>query len=341
MRGFPVRMILLTPCFSFVICRGSLRTRLLSLNRFMDYLLYLIVKSLVVFLQTLPLRWGAQLGRLGGDLVYRLDRRHRRMAVRNLTAVFGGQKSESEIVALARENFRRLGENYCSAIKTASMSAEALAPHLKMVGFEKIQDLETVQKSWVAAVGHFGNFELYARIGWPGSDFQVATTFRSLKQKRLNQLLQDLRARSKAMYFERREEVKELREAIKVRNMAVGFLSDQHAGQSSIRIPFLGHECSTTVATAVFALRYRLPLVSAICYRTGLAQWEIEFNDWIPTRENGKARSVEAIMGDVNEALGRGVLRDPANWFWVHNRWRFLSRAELRGKSPVAAPASV
>ncbi len=334
-------MMVLTVCSSFVIYRGPLWTRLFSLKHFMDYLLYLIVKSLVIFLQALPLRWVAQLGRLGGGLVYGLDRRHRRMAIRNLTEIFGDQKSEREIVLLARENFRRLGENYCSAIKTASMSAEALAPHLKMVGFEKIQDLETARKSWVAAVGHFGNFELYARIGWPGSDFQVATTFRSLKQKRLNQLLQDLRARSKAMYFERREEVKELREAIKVRNMAVGFLSDQHAGQSSIRIPFLGHECATTVATAVFALRYRLPLVSAICYRTGLAQWEIEFNDWIPTRENGKARSIAAIMADVNDALGKGVLRDPANWFWVHNRWRFLSRAELRGQAAVVAPASV
>lgn len=302
----------------------------------MDFLLYLAAKSLILFLQALPLRWVARLGRLGGGLAYRLNRRHRHVAIHNLTTVLGYQHSEQEIAALARENFKRLGENYCAAIKTSSMSEEALKPHLKMVGYEKIQDLSQHGRSWVAAVGHFGNFELYARIKWPGSDFQVATTYRSLKQKRLNQLLQDMRAKSDAMYFERRHEIKKLMEAIKARNMAIGFLSDQHAGQSSVRIPFLGHECATTMAPAVFALRYQLPLITSICYRTGLAQWEIVFNDWIPTKEDGKARSVEAIMTEVNEALGKAVMRDPANWFWVHNRWRFISREKVHKKIPDA-----
>lgn len=306
----------------------------------MGFLLYLAAKFLVLFLQALPLRWVARLGRWAGNLGYLLDRRHRRMAIHNLTTVLVHEKSEQEIVALARENFRRLGENYCAAIKTASMSEDALKPHLKMVGFEKLQDLGHSGRSWVAAVGHFGNFELYARIKWPGSDFQVATTYRSLKHRRLNQLLQDLRNQSKAMYFERRHEIKKLREVIRTRNMAIGFLSDQHAGRSSVRIPFLGHECATTVAAAVFALRYELPLITAICYRTGLAQWEIEFNDMIPTTENRKARSVEAIMTDVNEALGKAVLRDPANWFWVHNRWRFISKKNAREEIPNVAPVS-
>lgn len=313
---------------------------IVSINHSMDFLLYWVVKLIVLLLQALPLRWVARLGRLGGSLGYIFNRRHRRVAIHNLTTVLGHEKSEQEIVDLARENFRRLGENYCAAIKTASMSEEDLRPHLKMVGYEKLQGMDHSRKSWVAAVGHFGNFELYARIKWPGSNFQVATTYRSLKHKRLNQLLQDLRAKSKAMYFERRNEIKKLIETIKTRNMAIGFLSDQHAGQSSIRIPFLGHECATTVAAAVFALRYELPLITAICYRTGLAQWEIEFNDWIPTKESGKARSVEAIMTDVNEALGKAVMRDSANWFWVHNRWRFISKNEDQRKTPGTVPIS-
>jgi Kdo2-lipid IVA lauroyltransferase/acyltransferase len=27
-------------------------------------------------------------------------------------------------------------------------------------------------------------------------------------------------------------------------------------------------------------------------------------------------------MRDVNAALERAVRRDPANWFWVHRRWK-------------------
>jgi KDO2-lipid IV(A) lauroyltransferase len=63
-------------------------------------------------------------------------------------------------------------------------------------------------------------------------------------------------------------------------------------------------------------------LHTAICYRVGLAKWLVEVAEEIPTRENGEARSIEAIMRDVNRALELGVLRDPANWFWVHKRWK-------------------
>ena len=45
-------------------------------------------------------------------------RRHRRVALRNLTMCFG-QRTPAEIRALARENFRRIGENFACAVKTA------------------------------------------------------------------------------------------------------------------------------------------------------------------------------------------------------------------------------
>jgi KDO2-lipid IV(A) lauroyltransferase len=78
----------------------------------------------------------------------------------------------------------------------------------------------------------------------------------------------------------------------------------------------------TSPAPAIFALRYNCPLHTAICYRVGLAQWEIEVGDEIPTRENGAPRPTQAIMRDVNRAFETAVRRDPANWFWVHRRWK-------------------
>jgi KDO2-lipid IV(A) lauroyltransferase len=76
------------------------------------------------------------------------------------------------------------------------------------------------------------------------------------------------------------------------------------------------------VAPAVFALRYRCPLYTAICYRTGLATLQIEVGEEIPTQENGHPRTSEAIMRAVNRAFEAAIRRDPANWFWVHNRWK-------------------
>jgi lauroyl/myristoyl acyltransferase len=115
----------------------------------------------------------------------------------------------------------------------------------------------------------------------------------------------------------------------------LGLFVDQHAGDGGLRLPFLGHDCSTSAAPAVFALRYRCALYTGICYRVDLARWRVEAGSEIPTRENGVARSIEAIMTDVNRAFEIAVRRDPANWFWVHNRWK-AQRAKGAGRrAPV------
>ena len=290
----------------------------------MDALLYLVARTLVALLQALPLDGVARLGRAGGALAYWLDARHRRVARRNLQNCFGQEKSAAELRAIARENFRRLGENFASAVKTAAMTTEQLRPHVDFVGAEKLLEHKSNRgpQSLIIAVGHFGNFELYARFGEFVTEFQIATTYRGLRQPSLNRLMQSLRERSSCRFFERRTEAAALRAAMRDTGLLMGFLADQHAGDRGLRLPFFGRDCSTSAAPAVFALRYRCPLHTAICYRTGPAHWRIEVGDEIPTDEHGHPRSPEAISADINRAFEAAIRRDPANWFWVHNRWK-------------------
>src|SRR5579871_2150342 len=302
----------------------------------MDKLLYIIARAVIAFVQALPLTIVARLGRGGGGLAYWLDARHRRVALRNLTMCFGEEKSADEIRAIAKENFRRIGENFACAAKTASMTYEQLKPHVEFVGDKRILAPPAGEKppSLIIAIGHFGNFELYARFGQFCPAFQCATTYRGLRQPSLNRLMQDLRERSGCLYFERRTDGAALKLAMSKPGLLLGLLTDQHGGDNGLRIPFLGHDCSTTPAPAVFALRYHCALHTGICYRVGLARWRIEGGPEIPTHENGVARSTEAIMLDVNRAFEVALRRDPANWFWVHNRWKPKRRNERKIEKP-------
>jgi KDO2-lipid IV(A) lauroyltransferase len=302
----------------------------------MDWLLYLIASGLVSVIQAFPVTWVAWFGRCVGGLVYWLDARHRRVAVRNLTLCFGGEKSPSEIRALARENFRRIGENLASAVKTCSMNPDQLRDHMQIVGVKKILAKSETEKptSRVFAIGHFGNFELFARAASAAPWYRCATTYRALRGAGLNRLILRLREGSGCLYFERRTEGAALRAATRNQHLMLGLLSDQHSGDHGLRIPFFGHDCATTKAPAVFALRFGLPLHTAFCFRTRVGQWRIEIGDEIPTREFGQPRPPEAIMRDVNRAFEDAVRRDPANWFWVHNRWK------VRNKGVAPRPAA-
>jgi len=290
----------------------------------MQALAYYLALSLVKFFQGLPLKVVAAIGRCGGSVAYWIDARHRGVAMANLARCFGGERSRAELCALAREHFRRLGENYCCALKTAGMDETELRSCLEVVGANKLVASANVARprSRMLAVGHFGNFELFAHLGAFLPGYRLVTTYRALRQPRLNALVLSLRQRSGCVLFERRTEVAALRRALREPHTLGGVLADQRAGSRGVRGPFLGHETSTSIAPALLAQRYQMPLHTAICFRTASGRWRIEIGDEVPTFENGARRSPEAVMRDVNAAFEAAVLRDPANWFWVHNRWK-------------------
>ncbi len=292
----------------------------------MNAFLYIFARCLIGGLQCLPIKAVALLARAGGYLAWRLDRRHRTVAIDNLTHAFP-DKSAAEIRALARENFQRIGENFACGIKSASLSDQAIRKVLTLDGAERMPP--NPNHLWITAAGHFGNFELYARASQFVGQVRIATTYRGLGQPAVDRLLLHLRQQSGSLYFERRNEGAQLKEAMRAGHVMLGLLADQHAGDRGVRLPFFGRECSTSTAPAVFALRYKCPLLVTVCYRTGLGRWRLEIGAEIPTTAKGGPRSVEAISADVNRAFEAAIRRDPANWFWVDRRWKPASRIQL------------
>ena len=302
----------------------------------MDTFLSWMGRGFVRLVQSLPLTLVARLGRCGGGLAFWIDARHRNVARMNLAKCLGKEYSPAQIEALARENFKRIGETFACALRTSSMTDAELIPHFEL-GPLIFSGPEQPNRA-VVAIGHFGNFELYARGGALVPGYQFATTYRGLAQPALDRIFQDLREASGCLYFERRTEAAELRKFMNQQRVVLGLLSDQHAGNSGVRIPFFGHECSTSTAAALLALRYDCVLFTGFCFRTGLAKWRLEAGPRIPTHEDGRPRPVAAIMTAVNSAFDAAGRRDPATWFWVHNRWkdRRIGRSAA-GKSSAAA----
>jgi KDO2-lipid IV(A) lauroyltransferase len=293
----------------------------------MDALLYILTRVFLVVLRLLPLPVVALWGRAMGWLAYACDGRHRRIAHANLTRCFGNELSPAAVRALARENYQRIVETYFCALRTLDMGADRLRRHCDLAGVEELQKHHAPdrRRNVIVAIGHFGNFDLYAHFGQFAPGFQCVTTHRSFRPKAVNDLIQSLRLKTGCRYFERRTESAALRNCMHEQGVLLGLFADQNAGRGGSILPFLGQPCSTSTAPAVFALRYECPLYTAICYRTGLARWRLELGDEIPTRNGAEKRSVEDIMLDVNRAFEAAVRRDPANWFWVHNRWKTFS----------------
>ena len=66
-------------------------------SKIRDYLVYLAVRIVVCVLQALSFEMACAFGRFLGWLAYKVDRRHRLVAIENLQKAFPGQYNDAEI----------------------------------------------------------------------------------------------------------------------------------------------------------------------------------------------------------------------------------------------------
>jgi lauroyl/myristoyl acyltransferase len=286
--------------------------------------LWIIARVAIALLCLMPIRCAALVGRAGGGLMYYVDARHRRVAARNLALTFGDTKTEAEISRIVHENFRRIGENFCCAIKTTSIDDTGLREVLEISRSQTDATLQAfARRNVIFASGHFGSFELFSRISPHFRPYRHATTYRGIRQRAIEDLLCNLRGRFGLLQFERRRDAELLKKELNAGGLMLMLFADQSDRKNGLELPFLGRPAFTNRAPAVIAARYDCSVFAPICYRVALGKYRIEIGEPIPLYDSeSRRRSCEAITRDINAAHEKAILRDPANWFWVHNRWK-------------------
>ena len=284
----------------------------------MNYLTFVIYRFLSGAIARLPLSAGFRLGHALGWIAYYLSIPYRRLVLRNLSIAFGGEKSTAELRGLAREHFATLGANLFSSFKLARMSPGAILSHVQI---ENLTTLETAAKAGKGAIvilSHLGNWEFLAQIvphGMPGRRF--GTVYQPLGNPYFDEHLRTHRGRAGLVPFDRR---RGFSEPIKfVRNGGVvSVLVDQHAGDGGVWTPLFGRLASTSTLAATMALRTGAPLIAIAVYTVGAGRWRCVISDPL----SYGTTDPNQLTAQINMVLENQIRVSPADWFWVHDRWK-------------------
>ena len=104
---------------------------------------------------------------------------------------------------------------------------------------------------------------------------------------------------------------------------AVGVLIDQHAGDRGVWTPLFGRLASTSTLAGLLARRTEALLVPMAVQTAGPGRWKLVITPPVPRVEaDGTPLEPEAIAAVLNQSLARQIDAAPADWFWVHNRWK-------------------
>jgi KDO2-lipid IV(A) lauroyltransferase len=302
-----------------------------------------VIRGLIRVSMLLPLPVASAIGVALGRAAWVLSARLRRDMRASLAVAFP-EKTPAERDAIARASLVHLGHVAGEVItmrqwaarfdERAEASPEAVA---------------TVERAWarrkgvVFVLGHIGNWELTSRLSryvQPNAAIAKRSWHRSL-----DAFTEGFRAENGVGTFWR-DDPATGRSMLKLfkQGGALGILIDQDISDvQSVFVPFFGRLAATPRAAADLALRFGAAVLVVTCHRRGprvrdghrLEVEEVAVDASAPDREAEVVRVTAACAA----AQERAIRRHPAEWVWMHQRWKTRPAAE-REAGATYSPAA-
>jgi lipopolysaccharide heptosyltransferase II len=283
----------------------------------MDRVVYLIALAVVSGIRALPVTVCFALGQFVGALMWAILPGYRKLASENLRSAFGNEKSAAEIRRLVFTHFTTLGANFCCAFKMAAVSHEEVLQRTTLEGFEGLNEALRRGKGVVCAFSHLGNWELFAQRHDVIDPYKAATIYQAIRNKHIDDLVNENRRKRGVATFNRKKDLARALAMLKRGDMIV-ILTDQHAGDSGLWTPFFNRLASTSPLAASLAVRTGAAVIPVGIFTDGFARWRLVAGPEIPY----DPANPDQLTADINRALEVEIRRSPADWFWVHNRWK-------------------
>jgi KDO2-lipid IV(A) lauroyltransferase len=298
-------------------------------NDLIDRLQYAGVRLTSMLLQCFPVNANLRTAKLLGDVLYRVDRKHRERALANLRRSFP-ELSEHDRETLARRSMQELFMFFVEMLFTTRLiRIDSWAKYIVLENFQKPLELMLRRNSGVIMLtGHYGNFEilgyLLATLGFPTS-----SVARPLDNPYLSEFVFGVREKQGQRIIAKKGATDDVVEVIESRG-AIGFVADQNAGSKGIFVDFFGRKASTYKSIGLLAMQYEVPVVIGYSRRLNDEfKFVVGAQDIIfPADWQAQPDPLRYITQRYTKALEDVVRADPGQYWWVHRRWKTRPRGE-------------
>ncbi|MBU1906389.1 MAG: hypothetical protein KJ923_05275, partial [Candidatus Omnitrophica bacterium] len=142
-------------------------------------------------LKLVPMRYTYAFARGVSSLAYLLARKHRRVALDNLSLAFGQDKSKQELEGIAKQCFEFMAKGGMELLIFLGNSRK-LKQNVKIINQEHFDNALSRGKGVILVSAHFGNFPvLLARLSAEG--YKIGALMRVMRDKRVEKFFADKR----------------------------------------------------------------------------------------------------------------------------------------------------
>lgn len=281
----------------------------------------------------IPLKWRISLFEGLSGLIYALDDRHRRIALRGLTLAFP-EKDLKERNAIARSAFRNLARVAAEFFSLPRLNEKNFTRYITFEGLENFQKAYEKEKGILILTAHFGNWEWMAALFPLQSHHPVHVVVRPLDSRFLDSMVEQLRMRTGNQAIPKQKAMGQILRLLKAGEI-VGILLDQNmAWQEGVFVDFFGEKACTNTGMALLALKTGTPVLPAFNIRQKDGRYRVVIEPEIPlVRTGDKERDVTENTQRFTQIIERYVRNYPDQWLWLHQRWKTRPWQAGRAKS--------
>ncbi|MGD9496739.1 MAG: lysophospholipid acyltransferase family protein [Armatimonadota bacterium] len=282
--------------------------------------------------RALPVSWLHAWGDAIGWLLFHLLASRRRLALQNMALILGEQHDGRARVRMLHASLRNMAKTMLELLKLPTMSEQQLVSLTPARGVEHLEEAVSRGKGVIVVTAHFGSWELLAarisQLGYP-----LTVIARDANDPPTAQIIRQARE-SAGVRVAERHEVRRVLRALR-RGEVVGILPDQHGGDAGIWVAFLGRPASTVSGPAALAYHTGAAIVPGFARRRSDERVDVYFLPALELPDTGdREADVRHVTEMINDVMGEQIRRYPAQWMWMHNRWR--TPPSLEHPEPVA-----
>ncbi|MEW6388072.1 MAG: hypothetical protein AB1491_11200 [Thermodesulfobacteriota bacterium] len=257
-----------------------------------------------------------------GTLWYRLDKRHREIARRNLAFAYGSELSPPEVDRLARAVFANFVRFAWETLELLVAPLSCINKKVVICGNEHLEQALAQGRGLIAIAMHTGNWE-YTVMGYGLQYRRVAVVARELDQPLGRFLARYLRERGGNWMVNKQRGLKDILAHLK-KNRIVGIVIDQNtATAEGLLVDLFGRPARTTPVAALLARHREIPVLPTFSRRLADGRHLMVIFPPIPME---KTDNVDAdILKHLqlqSWAMEAWIREEPAQWLWLHRRWK-------------------
>src|SRR5262249_6691705 len=286
-----------------------------------DFSVYLVIRLFVCIIQSLSFSTALAFARGLAWLAFRIDRRHRQVALDNLDKAFPNRYTLAQREELVYDVYR----HFCSVLIEIMHMPRRLnvfnwKNHLELPEGQRIVECLLSGRPLLVVTGHFGNWEMAGYcLGLLG--FPTHAIARPLDNPFLDDFVRRFREATGQKILAKHGDFASI-QGVLDKGGVLATLGDQDAGQRGLFVDFFGRAASTHKAVRLLAREHHGPMiVTGTARKDGV--YHVMVADVIfPEEYEGRTNAVKELTQRFSTALEGLIRRHPEQYFWLHRRWK-------------------